>query len=250
MINSELIRNVIKDSTTYGVLLSTLGAVGIFIYSIYNASVFMKEKETGDNFVTIQLSAFAPPSPDPIAEQIQKPKHKPQHRKHKKQKEAIEAPPKRVPTPFQVMEKPQEEPHELTEQVNDIQEVKEEFPVAEIATTVQSSPDAQAEQNIRVMRFSDGIDNAFLRAIRAAVEKRHKYPNLAQQRGFEGEVLVKFLIAASGEVSKIQIVRACPHAVLNKAAIKTVQKASRDFPKPNETTYIEIPIAYTLKNHF
>ncbi|RDU70257.1 energy transducer TonB [Helicobacter aurati] len=249
MINSELIRNVIKNSSTYGILLSALGGISIFLYSIYNTNIFVHEKETGDNFVTIQLSAFAPPSPDPIAEQIQKPKHKPQHRKYKKHKERIEAPTKPVPTPFQAMEKIQQETQKTSEQIHELQETKE-VPVAQTATTVQSNPDAQAQQNIRTIRFSDGVDNAFLRAIRSAVEKRHKYPNLAQQRGFEGEVLVKFLIATNGEVSKIQIVRACPHDVLNKAAIKTVQKASRDFPKPNETTYIEIPIAYTLNNHF
>lgn len=247
MINLELIRNAIKDSSTYGMLISGIGAAGIFLYTMYNPSETIREKEDGNNFVTIQLSAFAPPSKDPIADKVQKPKHKPKHKKHKKHREMVEAPPKPIPTPLQVMEKPQEEVNEQTNDFVEVEKAKEDIPVADIATTVQSNPDSNADQNIKTLRFSDGIDNAFLRAIRLAVQKRHQYPNLAQQRGFEGEVLVRFLITATGQVSKIQIIRACPHPILNKAALKTVQKASKDFPKPNESTYIEIPVAYTLK---
>lgn len=244
-----------KNSSFYGGAIAFIGAVAIFIYTAYHHSESWREKEDGDNFVTLQLSAFAPPSNDPIAEEIQKPKpKKAHHKKHKKEKKQIEAPPKPDPAPYeakqevvQQVETPKEDTPPTPEVAqNDAKPTPDDVKEGDRATSVQSSPDANSTQNIKVMRYSDGVDNAFLRAIRAAIEKRHEYPNLARQRGYEGEVLVKFLINDKGEVSHIQVVRTSKHPILDKAAVKTLKRACRDFPKPDETTFIEIPIAYVL----
>ncbi|RDU65963.1 energy transducer TonB [Helicobacter didelphidarum] len=241
MINLELIRNTIKNPSFYGVVFAFVGAAGIFGYSVYHDSNIMKEKENGDNFVTIQLTAYAPPSNDPIAEQIQKPKPK-QHKKRKRHRE-IDAPPKPTPSDLQVKKEIQKE--EIP-QVTEMKKIEQEVVDAQTTTTIQSSPDALANENIKVMRYSEGIDSAFLRAIRVAIEKRHDYPNLAKQRGYEGEVLIKFLIQESGEVSNIEVIHGSKYSVLDKAAVKTLRRACKDFPKPPETTYIEIPIGYML----
>ena len=244
MINLGLIRNVIKDSSFYGVVLALAGAAGIFAYSIYDDSNMWKEKENGDNFITVQLSAFAPPSKNMVAEEIRKPKHK-KHHKHKKKIQYLEAPPKPISSELQVMDKsPQEETIKQTQE--QIYDKNEDTKEADIATTIQSSQDMLADQNIKIMRYSEGIDNAFLKAIRVAIEKRHEYPNLARQRGYEGEVLIKFLIDMQGQVSHVEVIKPSKYAILDKAAIKTIKRACRDFPRPEQTTYIEIPIGYTL----
>ncbi len=240
MISLELIRNAIKNPSSYGFTLAFVGAVGIFAYSIYDSSNIWKENEIGENFVTIQLSAFAPPSKDKISDRIQKPKHiKKPIPKHK----VIQAPPQPIPSELQAMEKPQEE----VEEAKKDEDIKEDVQEAKEATTIQSNPDAFAEENIKILRFSDGIDNEFLKAIRLALQKRLDYPHLARQRGYEGEIFVKFLLDSKGKVSRIEIVRASKHHILNKSAVKTVKKACKDFPKPGEMTYIEVPIVYTLE---
>lgn len=245
MINLESIRSVIKNPSFYGVAFAFIGAVGIFSYSIYsNVNVF-KEKEDGDQFITIQLSAFAPPSKDPIAERVEQPKkvHKPQI--HKPKKEMIQAPPKPEPTPLQAMEEPQKE---VAEKIPESpKEVAQETEATKATTTAKPNNEAFAQENIKIMRFSDGNENEFLQAIHRAVEKRHIYPPLALQRGYEGEVLVKFYIDINGKVSHFEIVRRSPHALLDKAAIKTLKRACKDFPKPDENVYVEIPIVYNLQ---
>ncbi len=241
MINLELIRNAIRNPSFYGVTLSFVGAVGIFIYSGYTSSNLWKENEVGENFVTIQLAAFAPPSKDKVAEKIQKPK--PLVKKREVHKKQIQAPPKPVISELQAIEKPQEEVKEVSKE----QEViKEEVQEASEATTIKSSPDAFAQENIKIMRFSEGMDNEFLRAIRLAIQRRHEYPHLARQRGYEGRIIVKFLLDMKGKVSKIEVVKASKHDILNKAAVKAVKRACRDFPRPDEITFIEIPIVYEL----
>ncbi|MWV62023.1 TonB family protein [Helicobacter saguini] len=243
-----------KNSSFYGGTLAFVGAVAIFFYTAYHHSESWKEKEDGDNFVTLNLSAFAPPSNDPIAEEIQKPKPQ-EHKKEKKpkKKEEIQAPPKDEPAPYQAQQEVVKETEVAKDDTptpevaqNEVKPTPDDVKEGDRATTVQSSPDANSTQNIKVMRYSEGVENAFLKAIRAAIEKRHEYPNLARQRGYEGEVLVKFLIDDKGQVSHIQVVRTSKHPILDKAAVKTLKRACRDFPKPDETTFIEIPIAYVL----
>lgn len=244
MINLELIRNAIRNPSFYGMTFAFIGAAAIFIYSIYNNTEIWQEKENGDQAITIQLSAFAPPSKDPISNKLERPKHHKPRRHHQRRHE-IEAPPKPTPSPLQAVEKKTTEISEETPEPE--KEVKEETKEAKQATTVQSNPDAFAQENIKTMRYSDGVDNEFLQAIYKATLKRHVYPPLAMQRGYEGEVFVKFLIDVTGAISQLEIIKHSPYSLLDKAAIKTIKRACRDFPKPNEKAYIEIPIVYNLK---
>lgn len=243
MINLELIRKEIRNPSFYGFLFAFVGAFGIFSYSIYNNTQVWNEKEDGNQTITIQLSAFAPPSKDPIADKIEKPKYH-KSRKHKPKRHEIEAPPKLEPSPLQAAEKPQ--PEVAEEKIQPEKEIKD-TQEAKTATTIKSSPDALAQENIKMMRYSDGVENEFLQAIYRAMLKRHVYPPLAIQRGYEGEVLVKFMIDVTGEISQLEIVKHSPYSLLDKAAIKTVKRACKDFPKPRENVYIEIPIAYNLQ---
>lgn len=244
MINLELIRNAIRNPSFYGVAFAFIGAVGIFSYSIYSNSQIWQEKENGDQMITIQLSAFAPPSKDPISKKLEQPKHhKP--RKHHPKRHEIEAPPKPKPSPLQAVEKPQIEVAEEMPQPE--KEVKEEIQEAKTATTIQSNPEAQAQENIKIVRYSDGVENELFQAVRRELQKRLIYPPLARQRGYEGEVLVQFLLDISGSISQLQIIKRSPYSLLDKAAIKTVKRACKHFPKPNENMYIEIPIVYNLE---
>ncbi len=245
MINSELIRNAIKNPSFYGITLAFIGAVGIFAYSIYSDANLWKQKEDGEQFISIQLSAFAPPSKDPIAEKVEQPKyhHKPRQRPKKHE---VEATPKPEPSPLQAVEKPQPEVVEKVEEIT--KEVVEETQEAKTPTTTQSNPDAVAQENIKIMRYADGVENEFLQAIHRAVQKKHIYPPFAIQRGYEGKVFVKFLIDVSGAISRLEVIKTSRYSLLDKAALKTLKRACKDFPKPHEKVYIEIPIVYNLQH--
>lgn len=248
MINSELIRSVIKSSSFYGVVFAFVGAAGIFTYAITHDSAVWNEKEQGDQSITLQLSAFAPPSRDMIADKVEKPKHhKP--RKHHHKRHEMQAVSKPIPSDLQAAETPQEkvkpEPQqEVAQTATDSQEAQE----AKVATTTQPNPDANANENVKLLRYSDGIENEYLKAIRHAIQKRHVYPPLAIQRGYEGEVHLKFMIDKNGAISNLQIIKRSAYSMLDKAAIKTLKRACKDFPKPQERVYIEIPVIYNIQH--
>lgn len=245
MINLESLHSAIKNPTLYGIAFALVGAIGIFSYSVYYANSHWEEKEEGDNFITIQLSAFAPQDNVPIADKIQKPRHhKP--KRHKPKIERLESPPKDKQSNFQPAE--EIKPEEKVELSEEIRERPDEMQESKQASTVSQNTEALADENLKVLRYSDGTTNDLLKAIHLAIQKRHTYPDVARQRGYEGDVLLRFRLDTNGIVSKIEIIRPSKYKLLNKRAIKTVQKACRDFPKPEENMYIEIPIGYALEH--
>ena len=63
--------------------------------------------------------------------------------------------------------------------------------------------------------------------------------------GWAGEVHVSFLLKMDGTVSDVSVEKSCGFPVLDKSAVKTVEKAS-PFPVPETEVRIIIPIAYNL----
>jgi len=71
------------------------------------------------------------------------------------------------------------------------------------------------------------------------------YPKIARRMGWSGEVHVSFLLKIDGNIDEVLIEKSCGFPVLDKSAVKTIEKAS-PFPKPETDVRIIIPIAYNL----
>jgi protein TonB len=53
------------------------------------------------------------------------------------------------------------------------------------------------------------------------------YPLLARRRGWEGTVQVGLRISASGEISRVRIVRTSDHEILDRAALDCLNRMRR-----------------------
>lgn len=71
------------------------------------------------------------------------------------------------------------------------------------------------------------------------------YPKIARRMGWSGEVHVSFLLKADGSVEDVTVSKSCGFPVLDKSAVKTIQKAA-PYPRPGASVTIIIPIAYNL----
>ncbi len=71
------------------------------------------------------------------------------------------------------------------------------------------------------------------------------YPRSARKRGITGKVLVKFKLSQYSKVSNIEIINS-QSDILSRAAIKTIQNISTQFPTPKEDLVLHLPINYTL----
>ncbi len=80
--------------------------------------------------------------------------------------------------------------------------------------------------------------------IAAAIERTKNYPRIARERGIEGVVKLRFRLASSGTVEKIEIVQSSGYTVLDDASIRAVYRAA---PMPYVNGWIEMPMRYVLK---
>ena len=71
------------------------------------------------------------------------------------------------------------------------------------------------------------------------------YPRRARKRGITGEVMVKFRLSTDAIAHSIEIVSS-KHEILSRAAIKTIEDLSGEFPKPSEELLLHVPISYNL----
>lgn len=229
----SILKKISPYSDLCGYVISFLISFGLVLYFLYHPYDLKNEKEEGQNAISINLSAFAPPTPTPVKEKVKKKKKK---KKKKEKKKEIKVPPQSEPS---LVEAVQEEPE------------PEEKPVEEELVEDESNappnPDNNSDMNIKTLRSSDGIDDPYLRAIRNEVEKYNKYPRSAYNRRLSGEAMIQFLIKMDGSVEDIKLISSSKHDILDKAALKALEKAKKFFPKPVESVYIIIPISYALQ---
>jgi len=82
--------------------------------------------------------------------------------------------------------------------------------------------------------------------------RRHiHYPEIAQEAGIEGTVIVQAFINEEGRVTQVNIVKGIPKTGLNEAAIEAVKKTKWKPAKQRDRAvgvWYSIPIVFKLKN--
>jgi periplasmic protein TonB len=74
---------------------------------------------------------------------------------------------------------------------------------------------------------------------------------MARRRGLQGVVVMRFTIAAGGQILSFRVSRASGHNLLDQAARNTIRRVGKFPPFPTELNRqkltIEIPLAYRLR---
>lgn len=81
--------------------------------------------------------------------------------------------------------------------------------------------------------------------IRKIVQQKLGYPVIARRRGWEGKVIISFIVCRDGYVRDVTIKEGSGFELLDKNAIVAVQEAS-PFPRPPVEAQLIIPINYSL----
>ncbi|MDH4231381.1 MAG: energy transducer TonB [Nitrospirota bacterium] len=151
----------------------------------------------------------------------------------------------------------------LPEQVTATSETSPESQAPVAAKPVASTPPAtttatsagntmKAEGNASPVsrgNSADGLKQGYLKEhfayIRNYVQKKLSYPKIARKMGWEGKVLISFVVCTDGHAKDITIKEGSGFELLDKNAISAVQMAS-PFPKPPIEAQLIIPINYSL----
>lgn len=81
--------------------------------------------------------------------------------------------------------------------------------------------------------------------IRDAVQRWIAYPATARRMGWEGKVVVAFLLLPDGSVRDVRVVEGSGHAALDRGAIDAVRNAS-PFPRSPVGAEVITPVVYRL----
>jgi protein TonB len=78
------------------------------------------------------------------------------------------------------------------------------------------------------------------------VRKHVQYPYLARRMGWEGKVVVSFVLTRQGEVKEVRVVQSSGYKVLDENTIATLQGCAKYFPVPPVDVKITLPVVYKL----
>lgn len=175
------------------------------------------------------------PKPKPVVKKVQKPKPKPKPIAKK-----VEV----------VKEIPVVKPEVIQEPI--IEEVKEEPIVQEVAHNVEVVEEKPVEQEVYVedaaakeVRLEKEYLQEHIAKIVQLLQDNLYYPRRARKRGTEGEVMVRFKLSKDAVAHSIEVLSS-KSEILSRAAIKTIENLSGEFPKPEQELTLHVPINYSL----
>lgn len=84
-----------------------------------------------------------------------------------------------------------------------------------------------------------------LHQIKENIQKTLTYPRIARQMGWQGRVIVRFMVDEEGRVQDAQIVESSGFAALDRNAILTIRRAA-PFPCPPIRAELVVPVIYRL----
>jgi protein TonB len=82
--------------------------------------------------------------------------------------------------------------------------------------------------------------------IKDIINKNIIYPRIARQMGWEGKVIVSFVIASDGMAKNIRVINSSGREIFDRNSVETIKNVS-PFPKPPVEAQIIIPIQYRLR---
>lgn len=82
--------------------------------------------------------------------------------------------------------------------------------------------------------------------IRDIIQRNIVYPTLARKMGWQGKVIISFLIMPNGNSIDVKIVKTSGQDILDRNAVETVKRSS-PFPAPPVKAEITVPVVYALQ---
>lgn len=109
---------------------------------------------------------------------------------------------------------------------------------------LQSGASSSGEGDIGSSEGS-GYVKAHFAYIKDLIHKHLIYPTLAKRMGWQGKVIVSFVISSGGNAKDIILAKSSGHEILDDNVLKAVRIAS-PYPKPPVEAQIIVPVLYRL----
>jgi protein TonB len=129
------------------------------------------------------------------------------------------------------------------------QEREGKEPQAQTNKSVESPsrPTSSLTDESRRVALEEGFLRERLSVISNIVQRHINYPPIARRMGWEGKVLVSFVLEPNGDIRDLKVIKSCGYEVLDKEALDAIRRSYRDFPKPPVSVVVKLPINFRLE---
>ena len=222
----------------------------VIIYTYKNVDFFAKKEE--EKKVCVKLCCVVE---KPIVKKVvSKPKVIPKKTKPKPIVKKIKPKPKPKPKPkkVEIVKKvPVVVPiieEKIVEVIKEPLKIEEPKPMMEEIVEVQTEvEEVQIEDSkTKELRLEKEYLDENIKKIITLLRDNLYYPRSARKRGVTGEVMVKFKLSVDATARDVEIISS-PSDILSRAAKRTIEELSGEFPKPTEELILHVPISYSLK---
>jgi protein TonB len=121
------------------------------------------------------------------------------------------------------------------------------------AKEISQKPTSQGKEaeDQKLTDENKNVEENFLRerlsVISNIVQRHINYPPIARRMGWEGKVLVSFVLEPNGDIRDLKVIKSCGYEVLDKEALDAIRRSYRDFPKPPVSVVVKLPINFRLE---
>lgn len=159
-----------------------------------------------------------------------------------------------VPKPIPPTSKPVQPINQIKKSVIDpnkpiIEAPKQIAPATTIVSSKASetNPPIAIKASAPIPKQQENYEEENLGRIRSILMNRLIYPKNALRLKQQGEATVTFTLETNREVNQITITKSSGFELLDDAAKNLILSSANEFPKPNKSVRITIPIEYKLR---
>jgi protein TonB len=129
------------------------------------------------------------------------------------------------------------------------QEREGKEPQAQTNKSVESPPrpTSSLTDESRRVALEEGFLRERLSVISNIVQRSINYPPIARRMGWEGKVLVSFVLEPNGDIRDLKVLKSSGYEVLDKEALDSIRRSYKDFPKPPVSVVVKLPINFRLE---
>jgi Periplasmic protein TonB, links inner and outer membranes len=110
-----------------------------------------------------------------------------------------------------------------------------------------SRPTSSLTDESRRLALEESFLRERLSVISNIVQRHINYPPIARRMGWEGRVLIGFILEPNGDIRDLKVLKSSGYEVLDKEALDAIRRSYKDFPKPPVSVVVKLPINFRLE---
>jgi len=110
-----------------------------------------------------------------------------------------------------------------------------------------SRPTSSLTDESRRLALEESFLRERLSVISNIVQRHINYPPVARRMGWEGRVLIGFILEPNGDIRDLKVLKSSGYEILDKEALDAIRRSYKDFPKPPVSVVVKLPINFRLE---